>query len=67
MSKVRKGHSRASNRGPVSFESLPKNKSIQFRIPAHIFEEVRNLAKREGIPYQRYIRQALERAVSQKR
>jgi predicted DNA binding CopG/RHH family protein len=37
------------------------------RLSADLLEAVRKNAKRQGIPYQRYIRQALERAVSERK
>jgi predicted DNA binding CopG/RHH family protein len=52
---------------PVRFEFQPKQKSINLRISEELLKAVQARAKRAGIPYQRYIRQALERAVAQKR
>jgi predicted DNA binding CopG/RHH family protein len=52
---------------PVRFEFQPKEKSINLRISEPLLKAVQTRAKREGIPYQRYIRQALERAIAQKR
>jgi predicted DNA binding CopG/RHH family protein len=52
---------------PMRFELLPKDKSVNLRIPEGLLKAVQANAKRQGIPYQRYIRQALERAISQKR
>jgi predicted DNA binding CopG/RHH family protein len=49
---------------PMRFEFQPKEKSINLRISQSLLKEVQFHAKREGIPYQRYIRQALERAVA---
>jgi len=51
----------------VRFEFQPKDKSINLRISEQLLKQVQTRAKREGIPYQRYIRQALERAISTKR
>ncbi|HUD88216.1 MAG TPA: CopG family antitoxin, partial [Xanthobacteraceae bacterium] len=47
----------------MRFEFKPKQKSLNLRISEELLDAVRKNAKREGIPYQRYIRQALERAV----
>jgi predicted DNA binding CopG/RHH family protein len=47
----------------VKFELKPKNKSISLRLPEDLFRAVQEKAKREGIPYQRLIRQAIEREV----
>lgn len=52
---------------PARFEFQPKEKSINLRISEPLLKAVQTRAKREGIPYQRYIRQALERAITQKR
>jgi predicted DNA binding CopG/RHH family protein len=52
---------------PMRFEFQPKQKSINLRISEELLKAVQARAKRQGIPYQRYIRQALERAVMQKR
>jgi len=51
----------------VRFEFKPKQKSLNLRISEELLDAVRNNAKREGIPYQRYIRQALERAVMERK
>ncbi len=47
----------------VRFEMKPKDKSINLRLPERLLEAVRSQAQKEGIPYQRYIRIALERAL----
>lgn len=49
---------------PMHFEIRPKEKSINLRLSAGLLDAVRENAKREGVPYQRYIRLALERAVT---
>ena len=49
---------------PMHFEIKPKEKNINLRISEGLLEAVRENAKREGVPYQRYIRLALERAVA---
>ncbi len=49
---------------PMHFEIRPKEKSINLRISEGLLEVVREKAKREGVPYQRYIRPAIERAVT---
>jgi predicted DNA binding CopG/RHH family protein len=51
----------------MRFEFKPKHKSVNLRISDELLDAVRTNAKREGIPYQRYIRQALERAVMQRK
>ena len=52
---------------PMQFEFQPKDKSINLRLPEGLLKAVQTHAKRQGIPYQRYIRQALERAITSKR
>ncbi len=52
---------------PMRFEFKPKQKSLNLRISEELLDAVRKNAKREGIPYQRYIRQALERAVTERK
>ena len=47
----------------VRFELKPKDKSINLRLPSLLLEAVRKRAKRAGLPYQRFIRMALEEAV----
>ena len=49
----------------VRFEMKPKDKAINLRLPGQLLEAVRKRAKREGMPYQRFIRMALERAVGE--
>jgi predicted DNA binding CopG/RHH family protein len=51
----------------MRFEFKPKQKSLNLRISDELLNAVRKDAKREGIPYQRYIRLALERAVMQRK
>jgi predicted DNA binding CopG/RHH family protein len=41
----------------------PKDKPINLRLPGQLLEAVRNRARRAGLPYQRFIRMALEEAV----
>ena len=47
----------------VKFELKPKDKAISIRLPEDLLLAVQSQAKREGIPYQRLIRQAIEREV----
>jgi len=47
----------------VRFELKRKDKSVNLRLPAQLLEAVQNRAKRAGVPYQRFIRMALERAL----
>jgi len=47
----------------MRFELKPKNASVNLRLPEQLLEAVRGRAKRVGVPYQRFIRMALERAL----
>jgi predicted DNA binding CopG/RHH family protein len=47
----------------MRFEMKRKDKSVNLRLPAQLLEAVRRRARDAGIPYQRFIRMALERAV----
>jgi predicted DNA binding CopG/RHH family protein len=47
----------------VRFELKPKDKSINLRLPEQLLEAVRTRAARAGVPYQRFIRIAIERAL----
>jgi predicted DNA binding CopG/RHH family protein len=50
----------------VRFEMKPKDKSINLRLPEQLLDAVRTEAERAGMPYQRFIRLMLERAVHPK-
>ncbi len=56
----------AENLAPFPFEFRPKQKSVNLRISDELLKAVRIAARRRGIPYQRYIRQALELALKQR-
>jgi predicted DNA binding CopG/RHH family protein len=56
----------AENLEPFPFEYRPKQKSVNLRISDELLKAVRAAASRRGIPYQRYIRQALELALRQR-
>lgn len=47
----------------VQFEFAPKAARINMRLPDDLLKAVKTTAARRGVPYQRFIRQALERAV----
>jgi predicted DNA binding CopG/RHH family protein len=49
----------------VRFELRPKDKSVSLRLPEKLLTAVRSRARRAGIPYQRFIRMALEQAVQE--
>ncbi len=48
----------------VRFEIKRKDKSINLRLSEELYDAVRERAAQAGLPYQRYIRLALEQAVS---
>ena len=48
---------------PVRFEFPPKDERVNMRLPRPLLEAVKATAARAGMPYQRFIRQALEEAV----
>ncbi len=48
----------------VRFEFHPKTERVNMRLPKPLLDAIRASAKKAGIPYQRFIRQALERAVA---
>jgi predicted DNA binding CopG/RHH family protein len=48
---------------PVQFEFEKKAARVNMRLPEPLLEAVKESAKERGIPYQRFIREALEQAV----
>ena len=48
---------------PMRFEFAPKDERVNMRLPRELLAAVKAQAQRRGLPYQRYIREALERAV----
>ena len=49
----------------MRFEFEPKTERVNIRLPRTLLDAVKARAAKQGIPYQRYIRQALESAVTQ--
>lgn len=49
---------------PVRFEFEPKSERVNMRLPKTLLIAVKDAASQAGVPYQRFIRLALERAVS---
>ena len=49
---------------PTRFEFSPKEARINMRVPGQLLDAVKVAAKRRGVPYQRFIRQALEEALN---
>jgi len=52
-----------SNMRIVRFEFQPKSERVNMRLPRPLLDAVKASAAKAGIPYQRFIRQALEVAV----
>jgi predicted DNA binding CopG/RHH family protein len=50
----------------VRFELRPKDKTVSLRLPESLLHAVRARAERDGVPYQRFIRLAVERALESK-
>ena len=49
---------------PQRFEFAPKEARINMRLPGKLLTAVKAAAARAGVPYQRFIRQALEDAIT---
>jgi predicted DNA binding CopG/RHH family protein len=52
---------------PVRFEFKPKTERVNMRLSKDLLDNVKARAAKAGVSYQRYIRLALERAVSGQR
>ena len=48
---------------PVRFEFQPKTARVNIRLSKPLLDSVKQSAAKQGISYQRFIRQVLERAV----
>ncbi len=53
----------SQNFSVVSFEFEAKDKSITLRVSEHLLKKIRNLAKKRHTPYQKVIRQAIEKFI----
>jgi predicted DNA binding CopG/RHH family protein len=51
---------------PVQFEFEKKDEQINMRVPKPLLAAVKAKAKERGIPYTRFIRETLERAIALK-
>ena len=51
---------------PARFEFARKDARVNMRLPEPLLAAVKARAKARGIPYQRFIREALEQAVARK-
>jgi len=52
---------------PVRFEFAPKSARLNMRLPEDLLAAVKGAAADSGVPYQRFIRQLLERALTSQR
>jgi predicted DNA binding CopG/RHH family protein len=48
---------------PMQFEFQAKGAQVNMRLPEALLQAVKAKARQHGVPYQRFIRQVLERAV----
>jgi predicted DNA binding CopG/RHH family protein len=48
---------------PTRFEFSSKDARVNMRLPSELLDAVKATAARKGVPYQRFIRQALEQAL----
>ena len=48
---------------PLRFELKRKDKTVSLRLPEQLLDEVRSQAQRVGMPYQRFMRLAIEQAL----
>jgi len=51
----------------VRFEFQPKSERVNMRLPEPLLKAVKASAAKAGVPYQRFIRQALEVAVQKRK
>jgi predicted DNA binding CopG/RHH family protein len=49
---------------PMRFEIEPKSASLNMRLPQQLLNAVKSEARSRGIPYTRYVRMLLEKAVA---
>jgi predicted DNA binding CopG/RHH family protein len=49
---------------PHRFEFEPKTARVNMRLPGRLLEAVKQRAAARGLPYQRFIREALEQAIA---
>jgi predicted DNA binding CopG/RHH family protein len=49
---------------PMRFEFKAKTANVSMRMPQALLDALKERAKREGVPYQRFIRQTLEQALA---
>lgn len=51
------------NFSPAFFEYAPKSKTISLRLSQALLDAIKKISKRQKIPYQRFIRHALEQSI----
>ena len=51
----------------VRFEFAPKSARLNMRLPEELLTAVKDAAADSGVPYQRFIRQLLERALAEQK
>ena len=52
---------------PVRFEFAPQSARLNMRLPEDLLTAVKDAAAESGVPYQRFIRQLLERALAEQK
>jgi predicted DNA binding CopG/RHH family protein len=52
---------------PMRFEFQAKTERVNMRLPPQLLAALRTAAAKAGVPYQRFIRQALEEALKRRR
>ncbi len=55
-----------SDMAPMRFELRKKDRAVSLRLPEKLYEAVKARAERAGIPYQQFIRMAIEQALQQR-
>lgn len=48
---------------PVTFEFAPKSKVVNLRMSEELLSAVKRVSKKRRIPYQKYIREAIEQSI----
>ena len=49
----------------TSFEYAPKDKTVSLRLSAALLSAIKLISKKRHVPYQRFIREMLERSIRQ--
>ena len=49
---------------PVRYEFHSKDANVSMRVPQKLLDDVKTQAAKDGVPYQRFIRQVLEEAIA---